>query len=66
MVVPDLQWQDNNNIVAFVPESPSALNQDDARGQTFPVLDGSPSDFLPWTGTNKEGGQQQLQKQRQQ
>lgn len=34
----DLQWQDSNNrLVAFVPESPSAVNQD-ATAQTFPVL----------------------------
>lgn len=32
--LPGIQWQGNNNIVAFVPESPSAFNQD-ARGQTL-------------------------------
>lgn len=51
--LPDIQWQDNNNIVAFVPESPSAFNQD-ARGQTYPVLETqwlrSPSDFLEESG----------------
>lgn len=54
--LPDIQWQDNNNIVAFVPESPSAFNQD-ARGQTYPVLEmhwlnagRSPSDFLEESG----------------
>lgn len=37
--LPDPQWQDQNNeLVALVPESPSALNQD-APVQTFPVLD---------------------------
>lgn len=37
--LPDPQWQDQNNeLVALVPESPSALNQD-APVQTFPVPD---------------------------
>lgn len=39
--LPDLQWQNNNNrLVDFVAESPSALTQD-ARGLNFPVLDTS-------------------------
>lgn len=39
--LPDLQWQNNNNrLVDFVAESPSALTQD-SRGLNFPVLDTS-------------------------
>lgn len=54
--LPDIQWQDNNNIVAFVPESPSEFNKD-ARGQTYSVLETqwlnvgrSPSDCLEESG----------------
>lgn len=36
--LPDLQWQNNNGLVDFIPESPSALEQD-ARGLNVPVLD---------------------------
>lgn len=37
--LPDLQWQDNNDgLVAFVPESPSTLYQD-ALGLNLPVQD---------------------------
>lgn len=39
--LPDLQWQNNNGLVDFVPELPSALSQD-ALGLNIPALKNAP------------------------